>query len=866
MRAVNVKLGTVVVALGAAVWACETTRNPGGIQPDLVPPLISLSKTGPDTQPIAGGLSFTVSAVDNLGLKEVELFFTGGHIGQDDTVFTSTVKDYQAQTSVVFPAGSGAGGLVQIVGRATDGAQNSASDTLSIFLSNISALQVTLLSPAPGAVASQNRGIPVDVTAFQNEGIQKIGFLVTPGATTNPTVPPNDSILFTLPYSDSVRYVDTLVVLAATGTFNIVGFAEDSSGRRGTSNVVTVQVLSAQNDTAAPKVDHTVASRVEVNDSVTVHATDPSGISWMGLRITRASNGALLRFDTVNVTTNPALTDVTRKFSLNLGAIIPPDSVPFSIVVRGYACDLAAARNCAFSSNSTVIQTGPTLGGGPFLAPGTDTVVVVAGVTTVFPRRPFPTQIADAIFNANRNELYLTNTTNDLVEVFQVANTTFVAGGIPKAGAQPWGIGMWPADTLGNYIDRIVVANSGGTQLAIMDATTRLPLWRQDLPNFLIESYHVTVIGGGFQEIIVAYDLSDRPQYLATVCRPTTGGGPPCHADSIFALYSTTPTPSQPSPFTNKGTLRMEKLINTTDPAQLYGKFFWEISQTTFQGTGLTDTLRIELHRGPPYNVRKTVLSACAGIIVDFSRMGLGDRTFARNSGDFTHGFFGEGGNVAASFARVMAYDARDQLFHGNGAFAPPIPAQCVTDGTGSAFPGFTSDFGDNDVDLGMSPGVDVSDFISNTATKVSSIATNFNGRTNAVRADSIYYIGEDLRLKGTSIIPDDTVVVGMDMNYFHDFAPTGQCNPNCGGTGSTDNRIIFAARPDGSIAVFDTYFGFFVGSIAVRDPIIGPLRVARDATGTAQYLFGVTARGVVVVRIPPFSNPGPVPPYGGSR
>jgi hypothetical protein len=165
-----------------------------------------------------------------------------------------------------------------------------------------------------------------------------------------------------------------------------------------------------------------------------------------------------------------------------------------------------------------------------------------------------------------------------------------------------------------------------------------------------------------------------------------------------------------------------------------------------------------------------------------------------------------------------------------------------------------------------MSPGVDVSDFVSNTATKVTAIATNFNGLTNAVRADSIYYIGEDLRLKATSIAPEDAVVVGMDMNYFHDFAPSGQCTPNCGGLGNTNNRIIFAARPDGSIGVFDTYFGYFVRSISVRDPITGPLRVARNATGTIQYLFGVTATGIVMVQIPVIPNPGPTPPYAGNR
>ncbi|HEU5262457.1 MAG TPA: hypothetical protein VFU41_13655 [Gemmatimonadales bacterium] len=834
-------------ALASVVGACESARNPGGIQRDRISPTIQLT-TANDSQDISGGLNFTVTATDNLGLKDIRLTYTGGYINQQDTVFISTVTTITLTKSI--NPGSGAGGLIRIVGRASDGAGNFAEDTLVIFLSNVDALRVFLLTPVPGAVASNGRGIPVEVHAVQNEGIRKVGFLVSPaGAVTNPTVPPSDSIMFSLPYADSVAYVDTLTVQATTGTFVVVGFAEDSGGRRGTSGTVTVSVLSAANDTSAPLVDHTVSARVEVDDSVAVHATDPSGIAWMGLRVTRASNGSLLRFDSVNVSSTPLLTDITRKFSLNLGSLIPPDSTPYSIVVRGYACDAANARNCAFSTNSTVIQGSPVVGGRAQLVPGTDTIVVVSGVTTPFPRRPFPTKIADAIFNANagRNELYLTNTTNDLIEVFQVANTTFVAGGIAKAGPQPWGIALWPRDTLGNYGDSIVVANAGGTQLAVMDVTARLPRWRQDLPDFLIETYKVLTVAGGFEVEIIEHNVSDRPQYVATVCR--TAGGTACHADSIFAIYSTTPTASSSSPFNGRATLRMEKLTPSQNPAQLFGHLFWEVAT---EGPSVTnDTLRIELRRGLPYNQSLVVLSACAGQNVDIDRMGLGDSTFVRNSGNFTHAFMGEGGNITASFARVMAYTAKAPLLQGASTFQSCFTTRDTINGP--------VDAGQNDVDFGISPGVEVRDFISNTGVKIVSIATNFNGATNAVRADSVYYLDEGLRLKALSFAP--TGAPGMDMNYFHDFAPGGSCNPTCGGSGNSDNRVIFAARPDGTIAAFDTYFGYFLRSISVRDPIIGPLRVARDATGTIQYLFGVTATGLVTVRVPVLSNPPPAPP-----
>src|SRR5919109_214416 len=190
-------VGLAMCVLGLALWvgACETTRNPGGIQRDVTEPAISLSSSAGDTQDIAGGLRFNVSAVDNLALKSVNLTFSGGLIGTLDTTFTGTVKSYAVGHTLNFPSNSGAGGMIRIIGRATDGAGNASEDTLFIFLSNVQALRVTLLLPQAGALASQGKGIPVHVQAIQNSGIAKIGFLVSPSsAVFNPTRPPNDSI------------------------------------------------------------------------------------------------------------------------------------------------------------------------------------------------------------------------------------------------------------------------------------------------------------------------------------------------------------------------------------------------------------------------------------------------------------------------------------------------------------------------------------------------------------------------------------------------------------------------------------------------------------------------------------------------
>jgi hypothetical protein len=840
----GVRVWCALVALAGAVGACETARNPSGSQPDRIPPSISLSSTA-DTQQIATGLSFNVDASDNLGLKDIRLTYSGGYIAQTDTIFNSAVTSFNKGESVTFPANSGAGGFITIIGRAIDGQGNFSEDTLVIFLSNVQALSVNLLSPTTGALASSGKGVPVSVQAQQLGGIQRIGFIIVPrSAVTDPTTPPTDSLVFTPPQRQppDTTYTDTLTVVATTGTFTITGFAVDAGGRRALSNSVTVTVQSAANDVTPPVVSHTISSRVEVNDNIRVHATDPSGISWIGFRVDTVGGATPIRFDSVNVGAGN-LTAVDSTFPLQLPLV--DSQLPKSVVIRGYACDLAAARNCAYSQTSTVITgTAPRRAPGRAVGAsnGIDTVVVVAGTT--YPL-PFGGHIADAIYNSNRRELYLTNDQLGRVEVYSLATNTFDQNGIITAGPVPWGIALWPVDTLGTYDpNRVVVADAGGTELSILDASTRRLLWRQALPNFLIEKYSVVVVNAFTRAVITVHDVSDRPQYLGTVCR--VGGAPPnCDPNQIYAIYSTTPTQSSSSPFNGRATLRMEKLINTTDTTQMFSHLFWELGALGQNVTG--DTLRIEMIR-PTLGQRAVVLTACKQVTIDFGSFGLGDQTFVRNTGNFTHAFVGEGGsNIEMAFARVFAYSAKKLL---------TTPANSCLMG------GVIPESGTDDQDFGMSPGTHVSDFISNTGVHVVSIATNFNGLTNLVRAgtDSTYYLDEGLRLWGTSSVGSATP--GMDMNYNHNFEPGPSCAVNCGGgSGNINERMVFTASPDTSIRVFDTFFFNQQRKIAIRDPIIGPLRVALDASTGQQYLFGITARGLVVVSLPTITNTNPQAP-----
>ena len=819
------------VALGAAaLGGCETAVNTGGVSRDNISPRITLTtpnKVTPkvDSQTISNGLTFNVSASDNIAVDSVDLTFSVGYIAQHDTGFAGGAKTVSYAFSLTAAQLAGAGGQILIVGTARDGAGNrSKPDTITLFLSNKQALATNLLAPTAGAVAGSGKYIPIQVQAVQLAGgIRRLGWTI--GGVAGQTAATADSVSTgSPPFPDTATFIDSVLVTGTTGTFTVVGFGVDSAGRRAVSAPITVTIQSIATDNTAPEVAQSVPLRAEATDSVTIHATDPSGITRVGFLVTDLL-GTTIGGDSLNFA--GTITDQKVTMALKLTGI---SVFPTQVVVQAFAIDGSTNKNRGVTA---LVFTSPS----PPNASRADTVTIVAGRT--FPL-PAGGQIGDAIYNKNTNEVYLTNTALSRLEIFQVANSTFVAAGIPTSGPQPVGIALWPSDTLGNYQDSVVVANSGGTELSILDVrpAVRSLSWRQALPNFVIERYQVEQVGGAYQAVITYYDVSDRPQYVATVCR--AAGGTACDPNQIYAVYSTTPTVSSTDPFSGKATLRMEKLTQT--PAQAFGHLFWEIGAQNIASAA--DTLRVEEVRGTTSTV---VLSACRGVTINFSSFGLGDSTFVRNSGNFTHVFMGEGGNISTAFARVMSYDARQTLNQG-----PGTDLTCFTSPAGNLGP---SDAGQNDEDLGMSPANQVSDFISNTGIRLSSIATNFNGLTNAVRADSIYFLDSNLRLAVTA--PAATGASGMDMNYDHTFSPFGACPP-CGGTGNQNDRVIFAAQPDGTISVFDTFHGAQVGSIPLRDPIIGPLRVAKGPTGS-QLLFGITARGLVMVAIPVITNPLPV-------
>jgi len=118
-------------------------------------------------------------------------------------------------------------------------------------------------------------------------------------------------------------------------------------------------------------------------------------------------------------------------------------------------------------------------------------------------------------------------------------------------------------------------------------------------------------------------------------------------------------------------------------------------------------------------------------------------------------------------------------------------------------------------------------------------VAMNFDGSLTAVRADSTYLLNPALRLQG--ILPTAASNSGID---FH---------PNNSGPNSfpLSSRLVFAASAEAVIDIYDSYCYKRIGTVPIKDPIIGPIKAAiRPSTGEI-VLVGATKGGVVIVTLP---------------
>ena len=806
----GLRWAAAAASISLAVAACNdnTSIDP---QRDRVPPTLTLTPhTGqPDTV-----ISFTTDAKDNLGLKTIHVQAIGAVGFVYDTVFTSAVTDIQLPFTLFASRSVPAGTPVTITAEALDGAGNSSGiDTLLMATGNVPPPEVKVISPFSGSSAVLGKSILVTVMGKTAIKVRSLGL-----QTTGPVVRA-DSTVYSSPLLDSLTMQDTIAIPAnaAPGTLTITPFLRDSLGQRAVGPAITITVQTAAQINSVPVVNNYCTSsqafdnacghgkRVEVTDTVHVEADDPSGIAQLGYEVRSAVGGPI--DDSQTFASNGQLTFQPHTFSMKL----PYTTFPTTAYIQ------------VFAQNTNGVRAYAKLPSG---ADRIDTVVVVAGVT-----RPLPVggQVADALYHAGKDRLYLTNLTRNEVEVFNLADSSFKPAVL--VGSRPWGLTAWPRDRAGNMGDTLLIANSGGTDISYIDLNagasgSGAEVFRYALPNIIV--YSVTTVTSGtsglpFQQL-TRYDFSDRPEFLAATCIQAGG----VCTQTILA-YTTTPTPGQTPPFDNlNGTIRWENLTQgvtaagKSDPHTSH--FFFEPAMG--QSAGRADTLKIVRFDANgvdtavmvPYN--QPVAGGFYSVTVRLPELGYRDTTFARNSGSFQRAIFGEGGSVFGS--RAVSYDAERGFATtfqdlSGATVAIPVPV----------------------VDKGVSPSTAVSDFIANTFAEVKGVAINFDGSLSAIRADSTYILNPLLRLQG--VLGTTVSNAGLDFHPLN----TG---PN---SFPLNTRLLFAASSEPQIDIFDTHCYQRVSSIPIRDPIIGPIKAAyRTSTGQL-VLVAATARGVVIAQLP---------------
>jgi hypothetical protein len=687
--------GRALVVLGAvlALGACNGDEVIDPPFTDAVKPRVTLAK---GTNQSDTTLVMSVNATDNIGLKTIKVFISGGVAAAYDTTFTSSVQAANIALTVRVPASAPMGATVNIRSIAIDGATNmSDTATLVMTVGNLEPPQSVVTSPAAGSPVVSGKALVLSLSAKARYKVKTLGYQITGAYVTR------DSVSYGAPLRDSVALLDTLTLpdTVKGAVITVTPFIVDSLNQRVIGNGISYSVQSASNANTIPVVTTGVTARLEVSDTIFVEATDPVGIATLGYEV-RSTTGQLIAADSVSST--GAFSTLVRTFKTRLNVNV----FPTSVTVTGFARNTNGRRDVSRYASGAVRL---------------DTVAIVAGYTNPLPSGG---KVADALYFPRNDRLYLTNIERNQIEVYNLADSSFKTG--INVGSRPWGIAAWPRNRDGVMADTLLIANSGGTNISYVNlnsGATGREFFRYSLPNIVV--YSITTVKSATTDQPITqrtlYDFSDRPQFLATTCTGGTAAGSPCQ--DVIVVYSTTPTPGQSTPFASQGTMRWENITKRTS------HFFFE--QAMGQSAGRSDTLEIERFAAAGFGSDSILLPAKQtivtpngnfnySIVARLDQLAFRDTTYVRNSGNFRRAVVGEGGPVLGS--RAMTYDATMGF-----DLTPPLPV----------------------IDRGLSRPLDVTDFVANTFARVQGVGINFDGELNAVKGDSTYIFDRTLRLQG---------------------------------------------------------------------------------------------------------------------
>ncbi|MGH7616732.1 MAG: hypothetical protein ACREPM_05835 [Gemmatimonadaceae bacterium] len=725
----------------------------------------------------------------------------------------TTVRRY---IQPINPADTTLDSLVVIV-IATDSAGG--ADTATTRINIVAGPVVTVVAPVNGDSIPAGVGLNVAARAQQANGVGRIDIRVQGEANWPTKLDTSFSQVYTTNPRDITFSTVARIPIDAPlrGKITITATAVDVDRQPGSASPVAAYVRSAS--AAIPRVTQVVLPKSEFADSVSVRATGEA-ITTVGL-IIRDSTNAIILSDTVKLAP-PFNANVQQNVALGL----PPTQQGKRLGITAFAIDQAgrvgyAVPTTRLSSESDVNSA------------LRDSTLVVYGRTYALPEQGV---IGDIAVDAGRGNVFLSNTSFNLLDVWQSSNTgkAFASQSIP-VGSLPWGLAV------SNNPDTLLVANSGGTNISrVFIGSTQIGTLHEDLANRILTRntyvYTITIqkdenTGKVRLTALGPFSYSDRPQYIAQ----SRGG-------RIF--YSTRPTATAPA-----GTLRwLDPSLPVPDPRQIwqYGTFAKTTDQTyalfnvdsiaigaTLPSSPASDTLFIWDH---PYGQKAGVIAvqdtiplnavaqAVAGgsdaeavLRLDVSTLPLTDTTFTAASGNRNWVAFGEGHTTGAGRVIMVA----DSI--------GPVPSF-------------------------FSPLVTISDLTDNASEQIFGLALDLTGGTVASHGSQSFFAAVSdpfhLRLQGKY----DSFDNGAGIT----FAPGAD-----GVLSPAAQRLAFVGASSGIVEIVDIAYYINRGKLTLKNPIYGPLRASGpmpgDPPSVVMKLFAVGPQGLVVIDLTAADiKPGP--------
>ncbi len=786
-----------------AAASCGDTEL-SAVSSDLVEPTVTVSIQGTtggdgfDSVSVREPLQIQVNATDNSALTAVvtRVLADTTTVGYDSATFVVPSSSYN-KTITIPLSGVRSGQIITVRTTVIDGSNNTSTHEAQAIAFDPQVPVLSFVRPQSTVIVGGT--YTFDVMASDTTGVFKIGYrALAPGLSQA------DSALFgALPKSDTATFSFPVPAqIAAGNTITITPFAENRDGLRAQGAPFTVRITAPGPDVFAPVVYQTVGARLESRDSLEVSARDSDGqVTSIGF-IARDLGGSIV------FTAEQALPAPAQQATVKLSFALPKALLGQSLFVTGFAKDAAGHTGYA-------VQTGATIPATDAAIAKRDPVVFAFGLTYSLPANSLGGDIA---VDESRTTVYVSNINKNQLQAFHYG-TTLQALPPVNVGAMPWGM------IIDNSNSLLLVANSGGTNISMVNLSSRLETGRVKTSNEWV--YDVTYTkdeqSGGFKyQVAAPIDYSDRPQYIA-------------QSASGALYYSTRPT-STATP----GTLRrLDNFLDArAEPRQIwqygsYAKGKYVIFNADHVdviegGDGVPDEIVICEHtpgddpststcvqaltvEGAVAALQDTPISGNVNAVkdLDVGSLALPDTNFVAVGGDRRRVVFGEGGTGTRAGRVLSVFDPSGTLLDGAIYSAP----------------------------------LEVADLTNNASDRVFGIDVNQNSVNIGVHGIETFFADSSLRLQGKFA----TFNTGAGIAFHPDNRDEN--------TGNNLARVAFVASGDMSIQIVDSYSYRLRGRIPIRHNLYGALRAATPSAAEvaanpnlAVKIFGLTPEGLVVI------------------